>query len=49
MKTTMAVANDARKVEIETPSAILPWPPVCSNASSKPEVMTISSGIAEGN
>jgi hypothetical protein len=48
-KTMIAVASDARKVEIETPSAVRPLPPVCSSASSKPEAMTISSGIAEGN
>jgi hypothetical protein len=45
----MAVASDARKVEIETPSAVRPWPPVCSSASSKPEGMAIGSAIAEGN
>lgn len=46
-KTTMAVASDAKKVEIETPSAVRPWPPVCSSASSKPEGIATSSGIAK--
>lgn len=42
-KTIMAVASEAKKLLSETPSSDLPWPPVCDNASSRAEVMVISS------
>ncbi|KAK5800760.1 hypothetical protein VI817_002972 [Penicillium citrinum] len=37
----MAVPSEAKNVWIETPDAVRPWPPVCSKAFSRPEVMMI--------
>lgn len=42
-KTIMAVASEARKLLSETPSSVLPWPPPCDKASSRLELMMISS------
>lgn len=41
-KTTTAVASEATKVLILTPSFVLPRLPECSNACSRPDVMVIS-------
>jgi hypothetical protein len=42
-KTIMAVASEAKKLLSETPSSDFPLPPVCDKASSRLEVMVISS------